>query len=314
MSSPDYEVVVIGGGPAGLTAAMYAARAGLKTLVVDPGPPGGRLVNIDFIENYPGFPGGVAGPELGQRMFEQACSLGVEFAQWEVASVGASGEELAGGRRLLAVRGSETQVLALTTIIASGTREKKLGVPGEGEFRGRGVSYCATCDGPLFRGKDVAVVGGGDSAIAEAIFLSRICRQVYVIHRRDALRAAQVLQQRAFRTENITFLWSSAVEAMEGEDSLSSLRVKDLKSGNTRSLEVQGVFVYVGLSPNTEFARGLVDLDEAGYVFAGEETLTSRPGVFAAGDVRKKALRQVSTAVGDGAMAAMAAQKYLSEA
>lgn len=304
MSEAIYDVAIIGGGPAGMSAAIYTGRAHLQTCMLEGLSTGGQMFNTATIENYPGF-ARIDGPDLSQKMETQAKEWGVEIQFGQVTEIQRAGE-------LFQVTTSDKEtVLARTIILATGSTPKKLEVPGEAEFAGKGVSYCATCDGAFFREKDVAVVGGGDSAVEESLYLTRLVNQVTIIHRRDRLRATKHLQERAFTDPRIEFLWDSEVEAIEGEGTVKQLRVKNKKTDGVTILPVAGVFIYVGMRPSTEFLKGLVKLDAWGYVEAGEDTLTSMPGVFAAGDIRSKGLRQIVTAVADGAVAAMAAERYL---
>ena len=299
-----HDLIIVGGGPAGLSAAIYAARSRLKTVVLERGMPGGQAATTHRIENYPGFPDGVLGPDLGAALERQATNFGAEFVQTEIEKVDLSGE-------LKTVRAYEGDYRGRALILATGADPKKLGVKGEDEFRGRGVSYCATCDGAFFKDQEVVVVGGGDAAVEEAIFLTRYAARVSIVHRRDQLRAAKVIQERARANDKIAFIWNSVVDEIKGEKHVEGVSVRNVKTGETRVIPAAGVFIYVGLVPNTALVQGQLDLDEWGYVKAGEDTLTSRPGVYAAGDCRKKPLRQVVTAVSDGAVAAMAAAKYL---
>ena len=296
------DVVVVGGGPAGLTASIYAGRFGMSPLVLEPGLPGGKLALIDRIENFPGFPGGLAGAELAERMAEQAREYGVEFQAVAAGAIRRDGT-------FIQVTTADGEVAARTVIVASGATPLHLGVPGEREFLGRGVSYCATCDGPFFRDKDIVVVGGGDSAVEEALCLTRFARSVTLIHRRDRLRASELLQQRAFAHPRIRFRWNSEVISVDGGDQVERVRMRDQQGESW--LPAEGVFIYVGIAPVTGFLGGQAELDERGHLRTAEDMATSLPGLFAAGDVRRKTLRQVVTAVADGAMAAVAAEKYL---
>jgi thioredoxin reductase (NADPH) len=302
-----YDVVIIGGGPAGLTAALYAARGGLKTVILEKSMPGGQAALTDQIENYPGFPGGVSGPELMQKFMKQAMEVGAEFKTQEVVQA----ELLPREKKILTSQGEE--LTAKAVIIATGAQAKKLGVPGEERFTGRGVSWCATCDGAFFREKRVAVLGGGDAAVEEANFLTKFAREVVLIHRRDQLRAAMVLQERARQNEKMTFMFDTVVQEIVGTQAVEKLRLKNLKTGEETEEAFDGVFIFVGTVPNTAFLEGKVELDDIGYVLTHDYLKTSVPGVFSAGDVRKTFLRQVSTAVGDGAVAAMAVEHYLAE-
>lgn len=301
-----YDVVIIGGGPAGLTAALYTARSRLKTAVLEKSMPGGQAALTDLIENYPGFPDGISGPELMHKFMEQATKVGAEFKTQEVKEVQLLGE------KKQVVTNSET-IETKAIIVATGAQARKLSVPGEGKFTGRGVSYCATCDGAFFRGKRVAVVGGGDSAVEEANFLTKFADEVVIIHRRDQLRSAVVLQERAKKNEKITFKFDTVVEEILGNVGVEQLRLKSLINGQVYLEDFDGIFIYVGTEPNTKFLEGKLEMDQLGYILSHDYLKTSAPGVFVAGDVRKKFLRQVSTAVGDGAVAAMAVEHYLAE-
>ncbi|MCI8554591.1 MAG: thioredoxin-disulfide reductase [Clostridiales bacterium] len=301
------DIIILGGGPAGCTAALYAARAALDTLMIEKLAPGGQVATTEHVDNYPGFPDGIDGYSLGERMEKQAARFGSISLRGEVVRVSLDGPvkeaELADG----------TVHRARAIILAPGASPRELGLAGERELRGRGVSYCATCDGAFYRGRDVLIVGGGDTAAMDALFLARICRKVTLIHRRDTLRAARVYQEQLRAQDNVTFLWDSAVEEiLSGETSrVSGVRVRQLKTGESREIAGDGLFIAVGNVPNTSLFRGLLELDEAGYLTAGEDTLTALPGVFAAGDARKKPLRQVLTAAADGAVAAAMAEEYL---
>ncbi len=299
-----YDLIIIGGGPGGFTAGLYAARARLATLLLEKGVPGGQAAVTSHIENYPGFPDGVDGPELGQRLKDQAVRFGLEVASADVTQV-----TLEDALKLVHTDQGVFQAKAL--IIATGTQSAGLGVPGEQELKGRGVSYCATCDGAFFRDKTVAVVGGGDSAIDETLFLTRFVQEAIIIHRRDALRATKILQDRALANAKIRFQWNSVVDQIVGQDTVQAVVVRNVKTGQKTTLPVDGVFIYIGLRPNTAFLGNLLQLDERGYIIANEEMETSAPGVFAVGDVRVKSLRQVITACADGAIAAVNADKYL---
>ena len=300
----ERELVIVGGGPAGLAAALYAARAGLDTVLYEEGMPGGKAATTERIENYPGFPDGIGGAELMMNMQAQAQRFGARMVNVGV-------EAIEPGDAQFILQTGEGRVTARAVILATGVTPRPLNVRGEAEFTGRGISFCATCDGPLFRDRVVAVVGGGDAAVEEALFLSRFPRKVYLIHRRDALRATKVLQDRAFAEPKIEFLWHSVVQEVLGARTVEAVLIRDVRSGETRTVAVDGVFVYIGMEPNSRLVRGLVALDEQGYVITDEEMRTSRPGIFAAGDVRRKTLRQVVTAVADGAIAAVTAGHYL---
>jgi thioredoxin reductase (NADPH) len=303
------ELVIIGGGPAGLAAAIYAGRARLDTLVLEKQYPGGQAFTTDRVDNYPGFPGGIAGPDLTEKMAEQARGHGAEFGAAEVTGASLRGHP----KRLTTTDG---ELLADTVIIATGAGPRKLGVPGEAELTGRGVSYCATCDGPFFRGKAIAVIGGGDAALTEALFLARLAREVTIIHRRDQLRAVKSLQERAKSEPNIRFLLRARVERIVGTDQVRGLQARvtgaDGVEGHAE-LPAEGIFIYVGNEPSTAFVRGQIELDQLGYVITDAEMRTSEDGVFGAGDVRRKGLRQIVTAVADGAIAAMNCERWLAE-
>lgn len=303
------DVLIIGGGPAGLTAAIYAGRARLRTAIVEKGIAGGQAANTDQIDNYPGFPEGITGPELSQAMEKQAAKFDAEFVYGDVTGLH---EENSGTVRHFAVEMADTEpARGRTLIIATGADPVKLGVPGEERLRGRGVSYCATCDGAFFRDKVVAVVGGGDSALTEALFLTRYAKEVIIIHRRNELRAVKSLQEEAAANGKIRFVWNTVVREVKGERTVESLALLDKTTGKETELPANGVFIYVGMKPNTAFLKGFLATDDAGYVKTGEDMRTAIPGVFAAGDVRAKTLRQLVTAVADGAIAAMQAEEYL---
>lgn len=298
-----YDVIVIGGGPAGYTAALYTARAGLKTLVLEKLFAGGQMTQTPQIDNYPGFPEGIDGITLGMQMQEGARRFGVETVCAEVTQAA-----LDGAVKTLSTPEGEFQ--ARSVIIATGADHKHLGIDREGELTGKGVAYCAACDGMFYRDKVVAVVGGGNSAAADAAVLARVAKKVYLIHRRDSLRADRVYHQPLRQTENLEFIWNSQVTALEGEDKLTAIIVTD-SGGSSQRVEVDGLFVSIGRKPVTELFRGQLSLDEGGYIVADESTRTSIPGVFAAGDVRTKAVRQIVTATADGAAAAHFAESWL---
>jgi len=305
-TTKTYEVIIIGGGPAGLTAGLYTSRARLRTLLIESGLFGGQMTTTETIENYPGFPQGITGDELGRLMEEQAKRFGMETVNDEVVEVRLEGH-------LKHVRTSESSYLGETLILCMGAEYRKLGVPGEKEFTGKGISYCATCDGPFFKDSQVMVVGGGDSALTEALFLTKFVKELNIIHRRDALRATKIYQERAFANSKIKFIWNSVVQEIKGDTVVRSIIIKNVKSGEVREFETDGVFLFVGISPRTQFLKGLVEMDEGGYILTNEQCESSVKGIFAAGDCRKKLLRQVTTAVGDGATAAFAVEKYLEE-
>ena len=301
-----YDVVIIGGGPAGLTAGIYAGRADLKTVIVEKGLPGGQIAQTEEVENYPGFPEGITGPELANRMAEQARKFGAEIVMDEVTGLEVQEDGFL-------VKGFEQNYKAKSVIIATGANPKKLGVPGEEKFYGRGVSTCATCDGFFYRDKEVVVVGGGDAAVEEGIYLTKFAKKVTIIHRRDELRANKVAQQRAFANPKIEFLWSHVVTEVLGEDQVTGVRVKNLKTGEEYVYPTDGVFVFIGSVPNTEFLKGVVELRPDGYIAVRDEIYTSVPGIFAAGDVADPIYKQLATSVGAGTRAAMTAEKWLAE-
>ena len=299
-----YDIIIIGSGPAGLSAAIYAQRACLDTIVIEKnGISGGQVLNTWEVDNYPGFPC-VTGIELSRQFREHANKLGARVVQDEVVQV-----ELSGNVKKVVCE--EETYEARCVILASGAHHRTLEVPGEEELRGAGVSYCATCDGAFFRGRTVAVVGGGDAALEDAIFLARMCEKVYIVHRRDKLRGAKRLQERLQALENIEFVWNSETVAIEGNAQVEALRLRQTKTGEEKRLDVDGVFIAVGIAPESELYAGQLELDEQGYIRADESGQTSVPGVFAAGDVRTKALRQILTAASDGANCVASAERYL---
>ena len=304
MLHDSYDVIIVGGGPAGLTAGIYASRARLKTLVLERLFIGGQVSTTYLVENYPGFPDGLDGPAMMELFAKQAERFGTEIVDEEVTGI-----RLEGGKKIVQV--SSRPVPAGAIIIATGSDPRKLNVPGEKELGGKGVSFCATCDGALFPDVDVAVVGGGDAAAEEALFLTRFASKAYLIHRRDKLRAEKIIQERLFANNKMEFVWDTVVERMNGEEGLKSLTLKNLKTGNTDDLKVEGVFIAIGHEPNTGFVKGLLKMDAQGYIITKNNLETSIPGIFAAGDVRAGSTRQIATAVGDGSVAAMAAERYL---
>ena len=299
----DYEILIVGGGPAGYTAALYAARAGRKTAVVEKLSPGGQMATTSVIDNYPGFPDGVDGFELGEKMEAQARKYGAETIYADV-----TGADLTADPKV--VRTSEGDFTAGAVILATGAYPRELGLPGESQLRGRGVAYCAACDGMMYKGKVVAVNGGGNTAVEDALHLSRLCKKVYLIHRRDSLRASAVYHK-ALEEAGVEILWNSRVTALRQEGRLTGVELEDVNTGERRELACNGLFVAVGRVPDTALFAGQVDTDPAGYLVADESCRTSLPGVFAAGDARTKALRQVITAAADGANAAHWADDYL---
>jgi len=304
MGKADYDLIIAGGGPAGLTAGLYAARAMLRTLLLEKMAPGGQAATTFHIENYPGFAEGISGPDLAQAMENQAKKFGLAVTYGEV-------KKMSFREPLWEVETEDKKLLVKAVIAASGVEPRKLGIPGEETLRGRGVSYCATCDGPFFKDQEIGVVGGGDSAVEEALYLTRFATKIFLVHRRNALRAEKILQERAFQNPKIEILWDTVVTKVLGDSGVEGLELQNVKTKNLRTLKVGGVFFYVGWLSNTEFLKGIVNLDEQGFVLTDDQMATSAPGVFAAGDVRKKLLRQVTTAVGDGAMAAFAAGQYV---
>lgn len=299
-----YDVIILGSGPAGLSAAIYAQRARLNTLVIEEKPlSGGQILDTYEVDNYPGLQG-IGGFELGMKFREHADTLGVSFHTAQVQKVQTAGN-------LKEVVTDKEIFQSKSVIVATGATHRKLGVPGEEELAGVGVSYCATCDGAFFKGKTVAVVGGGDVALEDALFLARGCEKVYLIHRRDEFRGAKILQEQVEKTENITVIWNSEVKEIQGENKVEKIVVHNNIEETDTQLEVQGIFIAVGIQPNNEAVKEVVALDEQGYVKALEDTVTSEPGIFAAGDIRTKQLRQVITAAADGANAVTSIEKYL---
>lgn len=307
MESKSYDVAVIGGGGAGLTAALYTSRAKLSTLLLEKLAPGGQIALTDLVENYPGFPEGILGPEISKRMEDQAKRWGTEVVYKEVRTLTKTGDgfEIDCGNQKFSVK---------SIVLASGASFRRLGVPGETELTGKGVSYCATCDGAFFKNKEIIVVGGGDSAMQEGIFLTRFATKVTVVHRRDKLRASAILQERADKNEKIHFIWDTVVEKITGDKKVTGVVLKNLKTGETKDFPTDGVFIFIGHDPNTAFLKGFVELDDHGYVKTGESLKTSVSGVFAAGEIRAGAVKQLVSACGEGCEAALAAQAYLEHA
>lgn len=307
MSKTDYDVVIVGGGPAGMTAGLYASRARLKALMLEKMLMGGQMMTTTLVENWPGYPGGIEGPELMMRFQEHCVEFGLETAYGAVDKIVDHGRY-----KTLLVDGKEITCQAV--IVATGVVARKLGVKGEEALVGKGVSYCATCDGAFFRDVPIAVIGGGDTAVEEALYLTRFASKVTLVHRRDKLRATKILQDRILANDKIEVAWNSVVDSLESDNrGLSGAVLRDMKTGQTRRIELQGMFVAVGVTPTTQFVSGLVGLNEDGYIISGEDTCTSVPGIYAAGDCRTTVLKQVSTAVGDGAVAAVMAEKYIDE-
>lgn len=306
MNEHIYDTVIIGGGPAGYTAALYAARAGLDTIVLEKLSAGGQMALSHQIDNYPGFEEGIDGFSLGEKMQLQAERFGAKTEYAEVTRIDLQAEPKV-------LETSEGVFRGRTVIFSTGANPRELGVPGEREMTGKGVVYCAACDGMFYKGKTVAVVGGGNSAAADALLLSRIAKKVIIIHRRDTLRATRIYHEPLQRAENVEFCWNSTVTELLHGDKLTGVRLKNVQTGEETSLDLDGLFISVGRKPATELAKGQLTLDDSGYIVAGEETETNIPGVFAVGDVRTKVLRQIVTAVADGAVAVHKAEEYLAE-
>jgi len=304
MKNVDYDLVIIGGGPAGLTAGLYAARARLKVILLEKIVVGGQIVISDWIENYPGFPEGLSGSDLAQRLTEQAKRFDLNIENSAAVSV-----DLSDPVKMIVL--NDRTVTTHTIIIATGASPKKLGVPGEETFYGKGVSSCATCDAPFFKDRIVAAVGGGDTAVKESLFLTKFVKKVYLIHRRDRLRAEMILQERAFVDEKIEIIWDSVLTGIKGLTNVENITVQNVKTKEEKTLSVDGCFIWVGEIPNTKFLADGVKLDAKGFIVANLNMETSVPGVFAAGDVRNTPLRQIATAVGDGAVAAFSAGHYI---
>jgi len=300
------DLAIIGGGPAGLTAALYASRGGIRPLVFTGNVPGGQISSTERMENFPGFPNGINGAELAQRMYEQVKQFDVSFVQQGVKSVDFSGYPLK-------LSTSSDVYHARAVIIATGSFPRRLGVPGEAEFFGRGVSTCATCDGFFYQGRRVVVVGGGDSALEEGLFLTKFASEVIVIHRRDELRASKILQERAFATPNLRFVWDSVVEEIMGDQTVTGVRIRNVKTSKISLIETDGVFVYIGLIPATKIFRGQLELDENGYIITDRRGRTNKVGVYAAGDVQNPNFRQAVIAAGSGAAVAMEVERFLAK-
>jgi len=300
------DVVIIGAGPAGLAAAVYTGRARLSTLILERGMPGGQILLTDFVENYPGFPEGVVPVQLMDDFRKQAEKFGSKIETDEAKEIKRQDDRW----HVLGVKG---EYPARAVIIATGSAYRKLGLPGEAKLTGRGVSYCATCDGAFFKDKEVAVVGGGDNALTEALFLTKFCSKVKVIHRRDQLRAVKILQERVFANDKIEVLWDSVIEEISGEGRFESITIKNVKDNKTSKLKLDGLFISIGTDSNSEFVKNLVDLDEWGQIKVSQDMSTSQPGIFAAGDVTDACPEQMATAVGTGVAAALALDEYLSK-
>lgn len=306
MSGTVFDVVIVGGGPGGLTAGLYTARAGLNSLLLDKGIFGGQITYAEHVENFTGFPDGISGMDLGEKMHLQAKKQGLNTLNAEVI-----GLEIQGILKI--VKTTEGDFTGKTVILAGGALKRKLGAEGEGRLLGRGVSYCAVCDGAFFQGRRLAVIGGGDTAITEALHLTHFASKVTIIHRRDQLRATRVLQEKVKLDPKIDFIWDSAVTAIEGVNNVERIKLQNVKTGQISEKEVDGVFVAVGTLPDTEYLKNIVPLDDQGYIITNEKMETPVPGVLAAGDIRHNSARQAITAAGDGATAAVYAQKYLTE-
>jgi thioredoxin reductase (NADPH) len=307
LSEYDYDTVIIGGGPAGYTAGIYAARAGLKTMLVEGAATVSQITVTDLIENYPGIPDGINGFDLMQLFKKQALKFGVEVVIKDVSTIKKSDSAPV----IWDVTVGDKSFRTLSIIAATGAQWRKLGVPGEEEFAGKGVSYCATCDGPFYKNKDVVVVGGGDTAIQEALFLTHFAKKVIVVHRRDRLRAAGILQKRAFAEKKIKFAWKANLTEVIGRDFVTGIKIADVQSGKISEILAAGVFIFVGRIPSTSLFRGVLKLDESGYILTDANMNASAAGIFAAGDCRAKQFRQVVTAAGDGANAAFSAELYV---
>ncbi|MCJ7594301.1 MAG: thioredoxin-disulfide reductase [Desulfobacterales bacterium] len=301
-----YDVIIIGGGPAGLTAGLYNARARLNVLLLERLAPGGQVLTTDRVENYPGFPDGISGFELMDKMKAQAEKFGLLIQSEEVTKLEFSNEKKI-------VHAGSGQMEARAIILACGATWKKLGIEGEEKLIGKGVSFCATCDGPFYRDQEVAVIGGGDTAVEEAVFLTRFVSKIHLVHRRDELRATKLLQERVMAEEKIEIIWDTIPLKIIGENGVEGIELKNLQSGEVSQREVKGVFVFIGTIPNTEIVKGLIELDKNGFIITDNNMETSVPGVFAAGDIRSKLFRQIATAVGEGAAASFSAEKYLED-
>ncbi len=300
------DVAIIGAGPAGLTAGIYLGRGRLDVVIFEKALSGGQMAISDWIENFPGFGEGIGGLELSQKMREQAVGCGAKLAEEEITGIGVK-------KGFILKTAEAKEYHALAVIIATGAQPKKMGIPGEEKFAGRGVSYCATCDAPLFKDKSVVVVGGGDTAVQEALFLSKYCRKVYLVHRRDRLRAAKILAERLAARKNIEPVWSSAVTEITGEKKVAGVNIRGKGEGGRTFLPCDGVFVFAGIAPNSSVVKGIVKQNEDGYIITDDDMKASVDGIFACGDVRKKLLRQIVTACGEAATAAVSAQHYAEE-
>jgi len=305
----DYDIIIIGGGPAGYTAGIYAARAALKTLLIEGAGTVSQITITDMIENYPGIPDGIGGYELMQLFKKQALKFGLDIEPRDVTAIRMASKNPV----IWEVTAGNLSFKALSVIVATGAMWRSLGIPGEAEFSGRGVSYCATCDGPFYRNRHVVVIGGGDTAIQEALFLTHFASKVTVIHRRDRLRAAGMLQKRAFGEPKIEFIWNSAPQEITGAEFVTGIKVKNVQDGTLSEIAADGAFIFVGRLPYTDLFKGLVDMDSTGFIVTDENLKTRAPGIFAAGDCRAKLFRQVVTAAGDGANAVHSAEQYIED-
>ncbi|MGV3464622.1 MAG: thioredoxin-disulfide reductase [Heyndrickxia sp.] len=306
MDEKIYDLVIIGAGPAGMTAAVYASRANLSTLMIERGVPGGQMANTEEVENYPGYDS-ILGPELSNKMFEHAKKFGAEYAYGDI-------KEIVDGEEYKTLKAGSKEYKTRAIIIATGAEYKKIGVPGEKELGGRGVSYCAVCDGAFFKNKELVVVGGGDSAVEEGVYLTRFASKVTIVHRRNQLRAQKILQDRAFANEKVDFIWNHTVKEINEKDGkVGSVTLVSTEDGSETEFKADGVFIYIGLVPLTKPFESLGIVNETGYIETNDEMETKIPGIFAAGDVREKTLRQIVTATGDGSIAAQSAQHFIEE-
>jgi thioredoxin reductase (NADPH) len=299
----DYDIVIVGGGPGGLTAGLYASRAELKTVCLEKLLPGGQIANTEWVEDYPGFEL-IGGAELARKMEEHARKFGLEIVNENAVEIYSEG-------RYKIVKGDYGEYRAKTVIVATGGQPRKLGVPGELEYAGKGVSYCAVCDGAFFKGVPIAVAGGGDSAVEEGLFLTKFGTKIYIIHRRGELRASKIIQDRAFKNEKIEFIWNSTIEKINGSDKVNSITIKNNQNNQKCNIDVSAVFPFIGFVPNSNIFRDAIRKDNMGYIITDENMATSIQGIWAIGDVRKQLVKQVTNAVGDGTTAAMAASKYI---
>ncbi|TYB33460.1 MAG: thioredoxin-disulfide reductase [Flexistipes sinusarabici] len=302
----EYDTVILGGGPAGLTAAIYAARDMMKTLVLEKNFPGGQVALTEQVDNYPGFPEGIMGGDLSIKMYEHAKSFNVQVKNAIPKKFNFDGKY-----KYIHLENEDITIKTKTIIIATGAKPKHLEVEGENRFLGRGISFCATCDGAFFKNKDVAVIGGGDSAVEEGVYLTKFAKKVYIVHRRDKLRAAKILQERAFKNDKVEFIYNCVVDKVNGENKLESITLYNRVKNEKKDLKVDGVFVFIGWTADTDIFKGMIEMDEAGFIKANERMETNIPGIYVAGDVRQKELRQIVTSVSDGAVAAKSAEKFI---